>query len=113
MSMQHLDGRLQLEPHMLTKVHFRIAALSQQADQPIVAKLLSNAVCHRLWLLGGAWRTCKAWRLSIVGGEATPVKRARCGIAGASSFEAGEQKLDADKRRSGVGGQNGGRTHRP
>src|SRR6266700_941812 len=48
MSMQHLDGRLLLEPHMLSEVDLSIATLSQQADQAVVTKLLSNMVCH-LW----------------------------------------------------------------
>jgi hypothetical protein len=46
--MQHLDGRLQLQPHVLAQVHFCIATLSQQRDQPEVAKLLSHPVCHLL-----------------------------------------------------------------
>ena len=46
MRMQHLNGRLLVEPHMLSQVHFRIATLSQQADQPVVATLLTKSVCH-------------------------------------------------------------------
>ncbi len=48
MRMQYLDGRLLIEPHMLSQVHLGIATLSQQADQAVVAKLLSKTVCH-LW----------------------------------------------------------------
>jgi hypothetical protein len=46
MGMQYLDSRLLIEPHMLSEVDLGIATLSQQADQPIIAKLLSNAICH-------------------------------------------------------------------
>src|SRR6266436_2569568 len=46
MGMEHLDGRLQIEPHMLAQVHLGVAALSQQGYEPVVAKLLSHAVCH-------------------------------------------------------------------
>ena len=46
MRMQHLDGRLLVESHMLSEVDFGIATLSQQADQSVVAKLLSKSVCH-------------------------------------------------------------------
>jgi hypothetical protein len=45
-SMQHLDGRLQIQPYMLPKVDLGIATLSQQADQPVVSTLLSHPVCH-------------------------------------------------------------------
>ena len=47
MRMQHLDGRLLIEPHVLSEVDLGIATLSQQADQPVIAKLLSKSVCHR------------------------------------------------------------------
>jgi hypothetical protein len=46
--MQHLDGGLLLEAHMLPKVDLGVAALSQQADQSVVAELLSKPVCHFL-----------------------------------------------------------------
>ncbi len=45
-SMHNLDGRLLIEPHMLPEVDLSIATLSQQADQPVIAKLLSKTVCH-------------------------------------------------------------------
>jgi hypothetical protein len=44
--MQHLDGCLQIQPYVLPKVDLGITTLSQQADQPVVATLLSNAVGH-------------------------------------------------------------------
>jgi hypothetical protein len=46
MGMQYLDGRLLVEPHMLSEVDLSIATLSQQADQSVVAKLLPKSVCH-------------------------------------------------------------------
>lgn len=46
MGMQHFDGGLLIEPQVLPKVHLGEAALSQQAHQPVVAELLSGAVCH-------------------------------------------------------------------
>jgi hypothetical protein len=47
---------------MPAQIHFRIAALSQKRDQPIIAKLLSYVICHRLSLLRGDWRKFKAER---------------------------------------------------
>ncbi len=44
--MQHLDGRLLIEAHVLPEVDLGIAALPQQGDQAIVAELLSDAVGH-------------------------------------------------------------------
>jgi hypothetical protein len=48
MRVQHLDGCLLVEPYMLPEVDFSVATLSQQADQPVVAQLLSKSVSH-LW----------------------------------------------------------------
>src|SRR6266849_7006225 len=45
---EHLDGRLLLESHVLAQIYLRIAAFPQQSDQPIVAELLSKTICH-LW----------------------------------------------------------------
>jgi hypothetical protein len=44
--MQHLDGRLLIETYMLAELDLGIATLSQQADESVVAKLLSKSVCH-------------------------------------------------------------------
>ena len=44
--MQHLDGRLLVEPHMLAEVDLGVATLAQQADEPVIAKLSSDAVGH-------------------------------------------------------------------
>src|SRR5260221_12115461 len=46
MGMQHLDGGLLIEPQVLAQVDLGIAALSQQGDQAVVAKLLSSAIRH-------------------------------------------------------------------
>jgi len=46
MSMQHLNRRSLVEPYMLSEVDLSVATLSQQADQPVVAQLLSKSVCH-------------------------------------------------------------------
>ena len=55
--MQHLDGGLLLEPQVLTQVHLGVAAPTQQAHQPVVAEVLSGAICHlrllNTWLLAG------------------------------------------------------------
>ena len=44
---QHLDRRLQREPYMLPQIDLGKAALSHQGHQPVVAKLLPDAICHR------------------------------------------------------------------
>jgi hypothetical protein len=44
--MQHLNGCLQFKPYMLSQVDLSIATLSQQADQLVIAELLSKAICH-------------------------------------------------------------------
>ncbi|HXZ05861.1 MAG TPA: hypothetical protein VEH81_13585 [Ktedonobacteraceae bacterium] len=44
--MQHLDSRLLVEPHVLAEVDLGVAALSQQADQAVVTKLLSKPTGH-------------------------------------------------------------------
>jgi hypothetical protein len=44
MGMQHLDGRLLLEAHVLAEVDLGVATLTQQADQPVVAKLSTDTV---------------------------------------------------------------------
>ncbi len=46
MGMQHLDGGLLIEPQVLAEVDLGVAALSQQGDQAVVAKLLSGAIRH-------------------------------------------------------------------
>ncbi len=46
MRMEHLHGRLLLEADMLPEVDFGIATLAQQADEPVIAKLLSDVVGH-------------------------------------------------------------------
>jgi hypothetical protein len=74
MGVQQLNGGLQLEPNMLAQVHFSIATLSQQANQPVVAILLSHPIGHYLGLHGADYRICKASCHTIVGSEATPVK---------------------------------------
>ena len=48
MGMQYLDSCLLIQPHVLPQVDLSITTLSQQADEPVIAKLLSKAVCH-LW----------------------------------------------------------------
>jgi hypothetical protein len=72
--MQYLDGCLQRQPYVLAQVDLGIATLSQQADQPVVAKLLSHPIGHNLGLLGVDYRTRKATCHPIVGSAATPVK---------------------------------------
>jgi hypothetical protein len=47
---QHLDGRLLIESQVLAQVDLGIAALAQQAHQPVVAEVLSGAICHVLLL---------------------------------------------------------------
>ena len=46
MLMEHLYSCLLVESHVLAQVDFSVATLSQQADQPVVAKLLSKSVRH-------------------------------------------------------------------
>ncbi len=46
MGMQHLDSCLLVESQMLPQVNLGITTLSQQADQSVVTKLLSNTGCH-------------------------------------------------------------------
>src|SRR5215470_17538558 len=46
MLMEHLDSSLLVESHVLAQVDFGVATLSQQADEPVVAQLLSSVVCH-------------------------------------------------------------------
>src|SRR5215471_14646080 len=47
MLMEHFYSCLLVESHVLAQVDISEATLSQQADQPVVAKLLTDTVDHR------------------------------------------------------------------
>ncbi len=50
--MEHFDGSLGAKVNMFTKVDLGEATFPQEADQPIVAKLVTNTISHRLLLSG-------------------------------------------------------------
>jgi hypothetical protein len=49
--MQDFNSGSRIEVDMLTKVNFSKAALSKQADEAIVPKLLSDTISHHLLLI--------------------------------------------------------------
>src|SRR5260370_22801429 len=51
---EYFDGSVNVQTHMLSEIDLGKTSLSYQTGETVVAKLLSNAICH-LWNLRGIY----------------------------------------------------------
>src|SRR5262249_38294153 len=82
MGMQNLDGGLYAEVDMFSQIHFCEASLSEQLDQSILPKLLSDAACRHTSLLrepsSGSVRSLQVKTLRRSDRTSLPTAQMRC-----------------------------------